>query len=361
MDIPTLQAIVLDHGSCQSKAGFGGEERPRAVFPSIIGRLKCCGFPHLKDYFVGEEAKAKRSILLLQCPIVQGLVSDWDNMERLWTHALYTELRIASEEHPILLTESPFNSPASREKTTLIMFETFNVPALCLAVSSVLPLIASGRTTGIVLECGHEATHSVPVSNGSPQLYASIRSGISGKLLTQELAALLEHRYSKGFLNSDTAAQIKEQLCFVAQSDQIPASDLLKTYELPDGNGVTVDWERYHVPEALFRPSNVGRETAAIQEILFKSINRCSISMRSDLCNSLIVSGGSTLFPGFAERVAKEMESCGQVRVIAPPEGLLTTWRGGSVLSSLPAFERMYVTKEEYEEVGPSLIHRKRL
>ena len=370
--------VVIDNGTGYMKGGFSGENTPRSVFPTLVGTpnkgklLTDEKVPRI----IGQEALEKMGMSDVKAPIEKGIIKDWDDMELIWHHMLYNELRIAPEDHNMILTDIPSNSPENREKIVQRMFEKLNVPGLYISMTSVLAIYDAGRTSGMAVDSGELITNFVPVYEGFAFPNAISKSETGGKILTDYLILLLtDKKY-----NINTAAKklkindIKEKYCRVSYDfeneirEAGEGGNLEEKVKLPDGEELTLETERLKCPEALFRPNFLNLPESNIKGLhdeCCASIQQIDVEIRKDLYSNIILSGGNTMFEGLPERLTKEIQkltpsaASNKVKVIALPERKYATWIGASILSSLSNFQCMWITRAEYKETGESIVHKK--
>ncbi|XP_072495535.1 actin, cytoplasmic-like isoform X2 [Notamacropus eugenii] len=365
-------AVVFDGGSRYFKVGYGGEQAPQFVFPCVVGRYKrqsvMVGMD-ARDTFIGNEVTNKQGKLTVKYPMEHGIVTNWDDMEKIWHHAFYNMLHIDPEEHPLLMTETIANPKANKEKLIQIMFETFRIPALYVAIRDVLSLFSSGRTTGLVVHSGDEVTYAVPIDSGYILSDAIMRLEISGRDLSMYLTKILiDKGYSLRTLAEwEMVRTIKEKLCYVAldyiEETQMEESSIEKKYELPDGRIITMGRERFHCPEAMFEPSLLEITSPGLHQSIYESLLKCDFEIRKIFYVNTLLCGGNMSFPGLTDRVAKEIKAQApkmtKIKVIVPAESRFSSWFGGSILTSLNSFQHMWIYNHEYEELGPTIIHRR--
>ena len=265
------QMLVIDAGSFMIKSGFAGDDAPRSVHPTIVGRAKHAGIMvgmDQKDAYVGDEAQSKRGVLTLKYPIESGAIRNWDDFEKLLHHNFYNELRVAPEEHPVLLALGPTNGKETRERAIQMLFENFNVPAVYTISPAVLSLYASGRTTGVVVTMGESVCHCTVVYEGYSLPHATTSLHIGGRDITDYLMKIMTERgYSfTTTAERDIVRDVKEKLTYVALDfdqeliDSARSCGKEKTYELPDGQVLSIANELFVPPRSCFaRPSSARR------------------------------------------------------------------------------------------------------
>jgi actin len=279
-------------------------------------------------------------------------------MEKIWHHIFYNELRVVPEEHPVLASETPLSPMSNREKMTQMIFESFNVPAYNTAFGGILGVYASGRCSAMCIDSGDGVTHLVPVYEGYTFRSAITRVEFGGSDITADLLGLLNQR-GHGLsttTDTETVRDIKEKHAYVAEGSE---SSALKQYTMPDGRVITLGDELANCTDRLFSSTT----HPSIPDIIRTSIQKCDVDTRRDFQCNIVVSGGNTFFPGFAARLHKELLNSlpcfSRVRIVAPEERKFSVWIGGSILASLSTYQSMWITKQEYEESGPSIVHRK--
>jgi len=403
-----LPAVVIDNGTGYTKMGYAGNTEPQFIVPSCIAikENKSVGDQAIRrlgkgvedlDFYIGDEALDATNYTV-KWPIRHGIVEDWDLMERFWEQAIFKYLRSEPEDHYFLLTEPPLNTPENREYTAEIMFESFNVPGLYIAVQAVLALAASWTSrqvgertlTGTVIDSGDGVTHVIPVAEGYVIGSCIKHIPIAGRDITYFIQQLLRER-EVGIppeQSLETAKAIKERFCYVCpdivkefnkyDTDQ---AKWIKRYDSHNAItkqpfGVDVGYERFLGPEIFFHPEFANPDfTTPISETVDHVIQNCPIDVRRGLYKNIVLSGGSTMFRDFGRKMQRDVKrivdqrlklseelSGGKlkpkpidVQVISHHMQRYAVWFGGSMLASTPEFYQVCHTKADYDEHGPSI------
>ncbi|AET40004.1 actin-related protein 2 Ecym_5237 [Eremothecium cymbalariae DBVPG len=379
--------IVLDQGTGFVKIGRAGENFPDYTFPSIVGRpiLRAGERSNistpLKDIMIGDEASNVRSYLQISYPMENGIIKNWADMEQLWDYAFYDQMKIPSTAgHKVLLTEPPMNPLKNREQMCEVMFEKYDFGGVYVAIQAVLALYAQGLSSGVVVDSGDGVTHIVPVYESVVLNHLTRRLDVAGRDVTRYLIDLLSRRgyaFNKT-ADFETVRQIKEKLCYVSYDLDLDTklahetTTLVETYELPDGRVIKVGSERFEAPECLFQPSLVDVEQQGIGEMLFSTIQSADVDIISALYRAIVLSGGSSMYPGLPSRLEKELKQLWftrvlkndparldkfKVRIEDPPRRKHMVFTGGAVLANIMADkDHMWLTKKEWEEMGPAAM-----
>ncbi|KAJ3132626.1 Arp2/3 complex subunit, actin nucleation center [Physocladia obscura] len=376
------RVVVCDNGTGFVKCGFSGTNFPEAIFPAVVGRpiLRAeerIGEAALKDIMVGDEAAAVRNLLQMAYPMENGIIRDWDNMVHLWNYTFSEKLHISNPaDHKILLTEPVMNPKKNREKMCEMMFDHYSFGGVYVAIQAVLTLYAQGLQTGVVVDSGDGVTHIVPVYEGFALPHMIRRLDVAGRDITRYLIKLLLLRGYAFNRTADfeTVRQLKEKLCYVGYDlalEQKLATEttvLVESYTLPDGRVIKVGSERFEAPEALFQPHLVDVESDGIADMLFNCIQSGEIDIRSELYKHIVLSGGTSMYPGLPTRLEKELKKLYldrvlrgdasrlkdfKLRVEDPPRRKHMVFLGGAVLADIMKDrETFWVTKQEWQEQG---------
>jgi len=421
-----LAPIISDNGTGFSKIGFAGNSDPSFVFPTAIATRggpspqNARGGPPVPskpgslaskrgvedlDFFIGDEAIANQRTpgYGVHYPIRHGMIDNWDHMERYWEQTIFKYLRAEPEDHYFLLTEPPLNAPENREQTAEIFFESFNIKGLYIAVQAVLALAASWSSnkvtdrslTGTVVDSGDGVTHVIPCAEGYVIGSAIKHIPIAGRDISQFVLNLMRERGEMAVVPPEdhlkVASKVKENYSYVCQ-------DIVKEFRKYDADpynmfqrytgehtvtgrsyDVDVGYERFLAPEIFFNPEIYSSDfLTPLPEIVDGVIQQSPIDVRRGLYKNIVLSGGSTMFTYFGQRlkrdlkqivdrriVASEMSSGSLLRstgvevdVISHKRQRYAVWFGGSLLASLPEFYSYCHTKAQYDEVGPSICRR---
>jgi actin-related protein 2 len=381
--------IVCDNGTGYVKCGFAGENFPQHVFPSMIGRPimrfeeEFKGAVELKELMVGEECSKYRAMLETSHPVENGIVKDWKGMQHLWDHTFNEKLKIEPKNHRILLTEPPMNPKQNQKNMLENMFEKYGFPFAKVSIQAMLVLYAQGLLTGVVLDSGDGVTHIVPVWEGICPPLLIKRLNVAGRHITRYLIKLLQVRGYAFNRTADfeTVRQIKEKLCYVGYDLEVEkrlaleTTVLIQKYELPDGRIIKLGSERFEAPEVLFNPHLLDLEEVGAAEMLFNMIQEADMDLRSAFYKHIVLSGGSTMYPGLPSRLEKEIKDMYLARVLKgdekrmakfklriedPPRRKHMVFLGGSVLADIMKDkDEFWISKQEWQEFGENIIGKK--
>ncbi|KAG1771468.1 actin actin-like protein [Suillus occidentalis] len=353
--------LVVDNGTGFVKVGYAGSNFPEHVFPSVVGRpiLRAeerVGSAAIKDIMVGDEAAENRNYLQVTQPMEHGIVRNWEDMKHLWDYTFDEKLKVDPRGRKVLLTEPPMNPKVNRQKMVQVMFEEYGFQGVYVAIQAVLTLYAQGLTTGVVVDSGDGVTHIVPVYDGFALPHLTRRLDIAGRDVTA------------------TVREIKEKLCYVSYDldlDQKLSEEttvLVESYTLPDGRTIKVGSERFEAPECMFQPHLVDVDQPGVAEMLFETIQNAAVDTRTELYKHIVLSGGSSMYPGLPSRLDKEMKQLYLTRVLNgdptrlnkfkiriedPPRRKHMVFLGGAVLADIMKNRaEFWISREEWFEQG---------
>ncbi|KAE9584868.1 hypothetical protein Lal_00024311 [Lupinus albus] len=359
-----MEAAVVDAGSSLLKAGFAiPDQSPAMIIPTQMKRMLDDGA--LTENPVVDEVAVE--------PVVRGYITDWDAMEDLLNYVLYSGLGWEiGNEGQILFTDPLCTPKANKEQLVQLMFETFNISGFYASEQAVLSLYAMGRISGCTVDIGHGKIDIAPVIEGAVNHIASRRFEFGGIDLTNFLARELGKSNPLVNISISDVDKIKQQYTCCAEDElayqKIKDSCTVEKHILPDGQVISIGRERYTIGEALFQPSLLGLEAHGIVEQLVRTISTVPSDNHRQLLENTVVCGGTSSMPGFEERFQKESSlSSSAVRptIVKPPEympenlTMYSAWVGGAILAKVVFPQNQHVTKADYDETGPSIVHKK--
>ena len=367
MQATNYSSIIIDLGSGLIKSGFSGEDGPRNIFNSIVGIPKMAGLKvgmEQKERFVGDEAIENLEFMNYYPPIKRGEVADWDKFETLMHYLLYNQMEVVPEEMSVLITETPLSSKENRAKVAEMLFEKFDVEKYHMANSSMLGLFSYGKTSGIVVDSGFNVTSTVPIYEGFPLQYASKKINLGGEdislNLLESLKEKLEPSYKliKGRLLAD---DIKEHKGYISMDNEEKEEEKQEEspYKLPDGKELKLGNEVFKTCDILFNPPEDSKDLMSVSKMVTEALACCDDDVRTDINESICLIGGTTLMKNFPEKLKNELsdnKDFGNFNLSFSPERQFSSWVGGSIFSSLDNFHYMWVTKDEYDEKGKTLV-----
>lgn len=359
------KCVVIDNGSLSLKIGLSDADKPSSVIPTFAA-YDCAPTSGARPVCTGEEANERRVDLRVSSAIQRGVITDWNAMENLWENALKSVTYDPADLH-VVLTEPLSASRPFREKLFEMWFEKFQAKSVVSMCQPLLSFFSTGLKTGITIDIGDGLTQISALVHSTPIVSSFARINLAGSDLTDYMLRLLAFR---GFpfrtsCGREIARHIKEQMCYVAfdpaQEKLIPLAEKQESYALPDGNVVILDEERHACCEPLFDPAILETEHISMAQAVVRAIQACPIDVRRELAANIFVSGGTSMLPGFVDRMQKDvmarLPASMAVRVQHANRAEYSAWFGASVFALLPEDSRRgWVHVDDFQAAGAGII-----
>jgi len=369
-DFKKCSPIVIDLGSYQTKVGFSGDDSPRCSIPSVFGSIKANDFRGcVLEYYIGSEARNRIDISKLYNPFEDGIIKSKDDLIALFRHVFDKELLVNSEKKHVIIT-TPINTQHVRYAIAEVLFDIYKISSLYINSPSSLALFAASKFSGVVLDSGESSSQVVAIFENSIIPQSAIRIPLAGLSINNYLQKVLKDHshFFHGSSGRDLCRTIKEEHAFI-----IPEPNMASKYQcepidyvFPDNMSFKLGDERFKCTELLFSPKLNDIQCESVSEIVFESIMRCDLQLRSLLFSNIHIVGGTTLCTGFAQRLQNELLALSKkekveypISIVSSPNRLNAAWVGGSIVGSLDLFQQMAVAAEEFKELGACVIDKK--
>lgn len=334
-------AIVIDNGSWEVKAGIGGTDHPEVIIRNVVGRSG-------RGVAVGDSFENSTIVMDPEYPVESGLITDFETMATVWKYIFKDKLQVDPRDHPIIMAEPALLPPRQRQIMQDIMFDTFGCRAFYSAPQAFLSLASEGRVSGLVIDSGQNATRVIPVWEGEVVRHAVRGMDVGGEHLSEMI------RGAHPNLNDSLIEQHKRRYTSVVAFG-VNAKEMRvfrsKSYSFADPRRqggytachIETGPESVLCPEALFNPDIVGSDSPGIHRLALDAIRACDPDQHETLYGSIFLTGQSTSFPGFTRRMQKELDALAPTGMTPIVEGLQphSAWIGGSIFSQFPQFQTL--------------------
>lgn len=357
----TKGAVVIDIGASACRAGFSGEDEPRAVFDPVVGTLID---PPIGGRKWAVAAKADCEPESIRLMVNKGVVENKDDYDMIFRHVFEKELKVDSTQRPVVISEPVHNTEGDRKNMVEVLFETFRVPALYIASAPALVLYNTCQTDGVILDIGDSFAQVASIYEWTPMPQTLMRTSVAGRAVT-EFAQRSMKKTDYHFANESgfqLSKVMKESVGAVALDfdERMKDTDTIQ-FKVSEDSDITLGGERFRYSELLFQPKLDNVDCFGAAELIYESVMRSDIGLRKQLFANVMISGGTTLFTGFEERLEKELHRFApnaEIKILPTANRTCGAWVGGSFLGCLELFGKMVVTREEYQESGMPAIQR---